>query len=53
MFTIDLLKWGLRLFFWIATTMAIRQGSLFALGLCVTIFLIIEYFIEDLENSSP
>ena len=52
MFTIDILKWGLRLFFWIAITLSIRQGSLFAIGLCATIFLIIEYFIEDLEASS-
>lgn len=53
MFTIDILTWGLRLFFWIVTTLAIRQGSLFAICLCVTIFLIIEYFLEDLEDSSP
>jgi hypothetical protein len=48
MITTDYLTWGLRLFFWIATTMALRQGSLFALVLCVTIFLIIEYFLEEL-----
>lgn len=53
MITIDILKWGLRLFFWISTTMAMRQGSLFAIGLCVTIFLIIEYYLEDLESVPP
>jgi len=50
MYTIDLVKWGLRLFFWAAMTMAIRQGSLFAMAMCATIFLIMEYFIEDLEK---
>lgn len=52
MYTVEYLKWGLRLFFWIATTMALRQGSLFAITLCVTIFLVMEYFVEDLENTS-
>jgi len=51
MYTIDLLKWGLRLFFWLAMMAAIRQGSLFAIGLCATIFLVMEYFVEDLENT--
>lgn len=50
--TVEYLKWGLRLFFWAAMTMALRQGSLFAVVLCATIFLLIEYFLEDLENSS-
>lgn len=50
--TVEYLKWGLRLFFWAAMTMAFRQGSLFAIGLCVIVFLIMEYFVEDLENSS-
>lgn len=53
MYTIDLLKWGLRLFFWITMTMAFKQGSLFAIALCATIFLVMEYFVEELENSSP
>lgn len=52
MYTLDFLKWGLRLFFWIAITASIRQGSLFAIGLCATIFLLIEYFLEDLEASN-
>jgi hypothetical protein len=52
MHTIDYLKWGLRLFFCTTTTMAIGQGSLFAMVLCVTIFLIMEYFVEDLENTA-
>jgi hypothetical protein len=43
------LKWGLRLFFWIAMTASIRQGSLFAIALCAIVFLLIEYFLEDLE----
>ncbi len=51
MYTIDYLTWGLRLFFWIAMTMAFRQGSLFAIALCATIFLIMEYFLEDLANN--
>lgn len=51
--TVDNLKWGLRLFFWFAMTGAIRQGSLFALALCAIIFLLIEYFLEDLEDTSP
>lgn len=46
------LKWGLRLFFWIMMTYAIRQGSLFGISLCAIIFLLIEYFIEDLEATS-
>jgi hypothetical protein len=50
--TVEYLKWVLRLFFWATTTMALRQGSLFAMGLCVIVFLIIEYFVEDLENTS-
>jgi len=50
--TVEYLKWGLRLFFWAAMTMALRQGSLFAIVLCATIFLVIEYFVEDLENAS-
>lgn len=48
--TVSNLKWGLRIFFWIAITAGIRQGSLFAIGLCVTIFLLIEYFLEELED---
>lgn len=47
--TVNNLKWGLRLFFWIVTTAAISQGSLFAIALCVTIFLVMEYFVEELE----
>jgi hypothetical protein len=50
---IDLLKWGLRLFFWVAVTVTIRQGNLFAMGMCLTVFLIMEHFIEDLENNHP
>jgi hypothetical protein len=50
--TVEYLKWGLRLFFWVAMTMALRQGSLIAIGLCAIIFLLIEYFLEDLESSS-
>jgi hypothetical protein len=50
--TLEYLKWGLRLFFWIAMTMALRQGSLFAIALCAIIFLLIEYFLEDLESTS-
>lgn len=49
--TVEYLKWGLRLFFWAAMTMALRQGSLFAIALCATIFLLMEYFIEDLEDT--
>lgn len=49
---LEYLKWGLRLFFWAAMTMAIRQGSLFAIVLCATIFLLMEYFIEDLEDTN-
>lgn len=45
-----ILKWGLRLFFWIAMTMALRQGSLFGVALCGLGFLTIECFIEDLEE---
>lgn len=51
MYKIDLLKWGLRLFFWITLTLAMRQGSLFAIGLCLTVFLVMEYLVEDLENT--
>lgn len=50
--TNEYLKWGLRLFFWITMTMALRQGSLFAIVLCATIFLVMEYFIEDLEKTT-
>jgi hypothetical protein len=50
--TLEYLKWGLRLFFWIAMTASIRQGSLFAIALCAIIFLLIEYFLEDLEEVS-
>ena len=50
--TVNNLKWGLRLFFWIATTAAINQGSLFAIALCVIVFLVMEYFIEDLGSIS-
>ena len=47
--TVNNLKWGLRLFFWIATTAALGQGSLFAIALCAIIFLVMEYFVEELE----
>ena len=50
--TVNNLTWGLRLFFWIAMTAAIRQGSLFAIALCAIIFLLIEYFLEDLQHTS-
>jgi hypothetical protein len=50
--TVTNLKWGLRLFFWLAMTAAIRQGSLFAVALCAIIFLLIEYFLEDLADES-
>jgi hypothetical protein len=50
--TLEYLKWGLRLFFWIAMTVAVKQGSLFAIGLCAIIFLLIEYFLEELEENS-
>jgi hypothetical protein len=51
--TVNNLTWGLRIFFWLAMTMAIRQGSLFAIALCAIIFLLIEYFLEDLSATSP
>jgi hypothetical protein len=47
--TINLLKWCLRVFFWFAVLMGIRRGDLFAIGLSATIFLVIEYYLEDLE----
>ncbi len=50
--TVSNLTWGLRLFFWLAMTAAIRQGSLLAIVLCAIIFLLIEYFLEDLSASS-
>jgi hypothetical protein len=50
--TVGNLKWGLRLLFWIAMTASIRQGSLFAIALCAIVFLLIEYFLEDLEVGS-
>lgn len=46
----DYLTIGLRLFFWIATTMALAQGSLFAIVLCLTGFLVIEKCLEDISN---
>ncbi len=46
----DYLKWGLRFFFWVTMTMSLRQGSLFAVILCAIIFLVMEYFVEDLED---
>ena len=49
--TLNNLTWGLRIFFWLAMTMSIRQGSLFAIGMCAIIFLLIEYFLEELEQS--
>jgi len=48
--TADFLTLSLRIFFWIVTTMAIGQGSLFAIILCLTGFLIIEKFLEDIQN---
>ena len=51
MYTIDYLKWGLRLFFWLVMTASIRQGSLFAVALCATMFLVMEYFVEELEEN--
>lgn len=48
--TNDLLKWGLRLFFWIVTTLSIRQGSMVATIICVTGFLIIEKYLEDITD---
>lgn len=50
--TVSNLKWGLRIFFWLAITAAMRQGSLFGIALCAIIFLLIEYFLEDLETAS-
>ena len=50
--TVSNLTWGLRLFFWLAMTGAIRHGSLLAIALCAIIFLLIEYFLEDLAASS-
>lgn len=50
--TVSNLKWGLRIFFWLATTAAMRQGSLFGIALCAIIFLLIEYFLEDLESTT-
>jgi hypothetical protein len=50
--TVSNLTWGLRLFFWLAMTAAIRQGSLLAIALCAIIFLLIEYFLEDLASES-
>ncbi len=49
--TVNNLKWGLRLFFWFAMTAGLRQGSLFAVGLCAIIFLLMEYFTEELEHT--
>ena len=49
--TLGTLKWGLRLFFWLAMTGAINQGSLFGMALCGIGFLIMEYFVEDLEQN--
>lgn len=46
----DYLTIGLRMFFWIATTMAIGQGSLIAILLCVAGFLVIEKCLEDINN---
>jgi len=48
--TADFLTLGLRIFFWIATTLAIGQGSVFAIILCLTGFLIIEKFLEDIQT---
>jgi len=48
--TVDFLTLGLRIFFWIATTLAIGQGSLFAIILCLIGFLVIEKFIEDIQH---
>jgi hypothetical protein len=49
--TSDYLTIGLRLFFWIATTMAIGQGSLIAIVLCLAGFLIIEKCLEDIADN--
>lgn len=46
----DYLTIGLRMFFWIATTMAIGQGSLLAILLCVAGFLVIEKCLEDIND---
>ena len=51
--TVSNLTWGLRILFLLAMTAAIRQGSLFAIAMCAIIFLIIEYFLEDLASTSP
>lgn len=47
----DYLTIGLRMFFWIATTMAIGQGSLLAILLCVAGFLVIEKCLEDINDN--
>ena len=49
--TVNNLKWGLRLFFWFAMTAGLRQGSLFAIALCAIIFLLMEFFTEELEQT--
>ena len=46
----DYLTIGLRLFFWISMTMALAQGSLFAIVLCLAGFLVIEKCLEDINN---
>ena len=47
----DYLTIGLRMFFWITTTMAIGQGSLLAIIMCVAGFLVIEKCLEDINHN--
>ncbi len=46
--TTEILQIGLRIFFLLAMTLSLRQGSLFAIVMCSIGFLIIECFLEEL-----
>lgn len=50
--TLNILKFVLRGFFFLTTFLSLRYGSSIGLTLSLSIFLLMEYFLEDLEQTS-
>lgn len=50
--TVNTLQSGLRIFFFLATFLAMRHGSIFGIALSLVVFLVMEYFTEELQEKT-
>lgn len=50
--TTDILQIGLRIFFFLTTFFALRHGDLFGIVLSLTVFLLMEYFVDELQQNT-